>query len=63
VFGRNAWGARTPNAIFFALTSQAVAGIGTRLALWETLAILCFLHADQTEDRAAGRHLCHPDSP
>jgi 4-amino-4-deoxy-L-arabinose transferase len=30
-FGRNAWGARLPNALFFALTALAVAGIGARM--------------------------------
>jgi 4-amino-4-deoxy-L-arabinose transferase len=31
LFGRNAWGARVPNAIFFALTALAVAAIGRRM--------------------------------
>ncbi|NOY80166.1 MAG: glycosyltransferase family 39 protein [Kiritimatiellaeota bacterium] len=31
VLGRNAWGARLPNALFFALTALAVAGIGARM--------------------------------
>ncbi len=29
--GRNAWGARLPNALFFSLTALMVAGIGTRM--------------------------------